>query len=129
MDDAGASPFTARRNAILGLLLALAAAAWARLLAWRGAAPGMAMASPTMGLGALLFLAIWVTMMAAMMFPAAAPMILTFHRLQAGRRERGDGFVPTWLFMAGYMLVWTLAGAAAYLAASAAEAAAASLEL
>jgi predicted metal-binding membrane protein len=89
----------------------------------------MAMASPTMGLRAPLFLAIWVVMMAAMMFPAAAPMILTFHRLQAGKRLRGGAFVPTWVFVAGYMLVWTLAGVAAYAVALAAEAAAASAAL
>jgi predicted metal-binding membrane protein len=131
MDRAQTGKLAAQRNTILGLLLVLAAAAWALLLAWHGHDPEMemAMASPTMGLRAPLFLAIWVTMMVAMMFPAAAPMVLTFHRVQAGRRERGGAFVPTWVFVAGYMLVWTLAGAAAYLAASAAEAAAASLEL
>jgi predicted metal-binding membrane protein len=131
MADLRTGPFTVQRSAILGLLLALAAAAWVLLFAWHGSDPGtdMAMASPTMGLRAPLFLAIWVTMMVAMMFPAAAPMVLTFHRVQAGRRERGGAFVPTWVFVAGYMLVWTLAGAAAYLAASAAEAVAASAEL
>jgi predicted metal-binding membrane protein len=124
------APTRPQRNAILGLLLALAAAAWA-LLAWHASDPAMdrAMASPTMGLRAPLFLAIWVAMMAAMMFPAAAPMILTFHRLQAGKRERGGAFVPTWVFVAGYMLVWTLAGVAAYAAALAAEAAAARAEI
>ena len=123
-------PLAAQRNAILGLLLGLAAAAWA-LLAWQAADPAMdmAVASPTMGLHAPLFLAIWVAMMAAMMFPAAAPMILTFHRLQAGKRERGGAFVPTWVFVAGYMLVWTLAGVAAYAVALAAEAVAASTAL
>ncbi|TDH59301.1 DUF2182 domain-containing protein [Dankookia rubra] len=78
-------------------------------------------ASPTMGLRAPVFLAIWVVMMAAMMFPAVAPMVLAFHRIQAGRHGSG-AFVPTWVFVAGYMLVWTAAGAAAYAAALAAEA-------
>src|SRR5918911_2092252 len=107
MDGTQTLAFRAQRNAILGLLLALAAAAWALLLAWHGSDPGMdmAMASPTMGLRAPLFLAIWVTMMVAMMFPAAAPIVLTFHRVQAGRRGRGGAFVPTWVFIAGYMLV------------------------
>jgi predicted metal-binding membrane protein len=61
-------------------------------------------------------------MMVAMMFPTAAPMILTFHRIQAGKRERGDTFVATWIFIAAYMVIWTLAGVAAYLAALGAEA-------
>ena len=78
----------------------------------------MAASSPTMGLQAPLFLAIWVTMMVAMMFPTAAPMILAFNRVQADRQHRGRAFVPTWMFVAGYMVVWTLAGLAAYLAQS-----------
>ncbi|MBX6742789.1 MAG: DUF2182 domain-containing protein [Acetobacteraceae bacterium] len=128
MDRASATPLTAQRNAILALLLLLAVAAWAMLLAWPGAGPGMggmAMDSPTMGLRAPLFLAIWVVMMVAMMFPTAAPMILAFHHVQAHRRQRGEAFVATWVFVAGYMLVWTLAGLAAFAAAWLAEAAAA----
>ena len=39
-------------------------------------------------------------MMAAMMFPTAAPMILTFHKVQAGKRQRGYAFVSTWVFVA-----------------------------
>jgi predicted metal-binding membrane protein len=129
MDRDQARVLTVQRNTILGLLLALAAVAWTLLLGWRHSEMDMAMASPTMGLRAPLFLAIWVTMMVAMMFPTAAPMILVFHRLQAGRRGRGGAFVPTWVFVAGYMLVWALAGIAAYAAALAAEAAAASVAL
>jgi predicted metal-binding membrane protein len=123
MDDVQANPLSVQRNVILGLLLALAAGAWAALL-WQSADADMdmTMASPTMGLRAPLFLAIWVTMMVAMMFPTAAPMILTFHKVQAGKRERGDAFVSTWMFVAAYILVWTLAGVAAYAGALAAEA-------
>jgi predicted metal-binding membrane protein len=123
MDDVQANPLLVQRNVILGLLLALAAGAWAALL-WQSADAGMdmTMASSTMGLRAPLFLAIWVTMMVAMMFPTAAPMILTFHKVQAGKRARGDAFVSTWVFVTVYILVWTLAGVAAYAGALAAEA-------
>lgn len=126
MDDARATPLSVQRNVILGLLLALAAASWA-ILVRQGADADMnpAMASPTMGLRAPLFLATWVIMMVAMMFPSAAPMILTFHQVQAGKRRRGDAFVSTWTFVAAYMLVWTLAGVVAYAGALAAEALAA----
>ena len=93
------------------------------------AVPGMAMTSLTMGMPAAAFLAMWIVMMVAMMFPAAAPMIMTFHRIQSGRRERGEGFVPTWLFVGGYLLVWSLAGVAAYLGAVGAEAFAARWQL
>ena len=123
MDDAQAKPLSVQRNVILGLLLALAAGAWA-VLVWQSADADMdmTMASSTMGLRAPLFLAIWVIMMVAMMFPTAAPMILTFHKVQAGKRRRGDAFVSTWVFVAAYILVWTLAGVAAYAGALAAEA-------
>ena len=122
MNRALRDPISVQRNVILILLLALAAAAWASLI-WQGssAGSGMAMASPTMGFRAPLFLTIWVVMMVAMMFPAAAPMILTFHRVHESKRRRGEAFVSTWAFVAGYMLVWTLAGVAAYLGALAAE--------
>jgi predicted metal-binding membrane protein len=120
MDDVQANSLSVQRNVVLGLLLALAAGAWA-VLVWQSADAhmDMTMASSTMGLRAPLFLAIWVTMMVAMMFPTAVPMILTFHKVQTGKRERGDAFVSTWVFVAA---VWTLAGVAAYAGALAAEA-------
>jgi predicted metal-binding membrane protein len=107
--------FLVQRHVILGLLLALAAMGWA-LLARQGASGhmDMAMASPTMGMSPLLFVTTWVVMMVAMMFPSAAPMILTFHKVQVSKRQRGDAFVATWVFVAAYMLVWTLCGVAAY---------------
>jgi predicted metal-binding membrane protein len=124
MDRARSDPLALQRGVMLGLLLGLAAGAWA-LLAWQQADADMAMASPTMGVGAALFLAIWVVMMVAMMFPTAAPMILTFHKVQVGKRERGEAFVATWVFVAAYLLVWVLSGGVAYAGAVAAEAVAA----
>jgi hypothetical protein len=61
---------------------------------------------------ACVFLAVWSTMMAAMMLPAAAPMIVVFASAQAGRE--GLTAVPTWIFVAGYLLVWVATGAAVY---------------
>jgi predicted metal-binding membrane protein len=122
MDRTQTGPIAFQRNVILGLLLALAAAAWAALI-WQGARADidMAMDSPTMGLRAPLFLTTWVIMMVAMMFPTAAPMIIAFHTVQAGRRQRGEAFVSTWIFVAAYLLVWGLSGVAAYAVALAAE--------
>ena len=115
MSDAHANLLSVQRNIILGLLLALAAGAWGAL-AWQsaGAHTDMTMTSSAMGTHAPLFLAIWVIMMVAMMFPAAAPMIVTYHKVQAGKRQPGNAFASTWVFVAAYLLVWTLAGAAAY---------------
>ncbi|MGH2531416.1 MAG: DUF2182 domain-containing protein [Thermomicrobiales bacterium] len=74
---------------------------------------GMADAGWSWDTGATFLLA-WAVMMAAMMFPAAAPMILLFHRVHAGRQAEGGSFVPTWVFAAGYLLVWTTIGAVTY---------------
>ncbi|TIU43244.1 MAG: DUF2182 domain-containing protein, partial [Mesorhizobium sp.] len=99
------------------------AAAWWALLAWQqtGMDADMRMDFPTMGITAALFLAVWLIMMIAMMFPAAAPMILTFHQVQSGKRGRGQAFVSTWVFVAGYMLVWTATGVLAFAGAAGAE--------
>jgi len=67
-----------------------------------------------MGLGAPLFIALWVAMMVAIMFPTAAPMILMFNKIHAQRRERGQSFVPTWVFVSSYLLVWSATGVLAY---------------
>src|SRR5215472_12947016 len=112
------------------MLLLLSATAWS-LLAWQSAGRGanMAMDSPTMGMNAPLFLTIWVVMMVAMMFPTAAPMILAFHQVQTIKRRRGDPFVATWIFVAAYLLVWSVSGVAAYGDALAAQALAKSAAL
>jgi predicted metal-binding membrane protein len=60
----------------------------------------------------VVFVALWTVMMAAMMLPAAAPMILIFASAQA-RRARFAA-VPTWIFIAGYLLVWAAAGVLVY---------------
>lgn len=51
-------------------------------------------------------------MMAAMMLPAAASMIFMFASAQA-RRKR-EVAVPTWIFVAGYLLVWAACGVVVY---------------
>lgn len=122
LERAQPDPLVIQRNVILGLLLGLAVAAWLLLARQTGSSNmAVAMGSLTMGMRAPLFLTMWVVMMVAMMFPAAAPMVLTFHQIQIGKRERGEAFVATWVFVAAYMLVWVLAGVAAYAGALAAE--------
>ena len=84
-----------------------------------GSGPGAAAASGMAGMqmdearswdGFAAFLVAWAVMMAAMMFPAAAPMLLFYRTVAAGRRAKGGAFVPTWVFAAGYLLVWTAIG-------------------
>ncbi|TKB84740.1 MAG: DUF2182 domain-containing protein [Mesorhizobium sp.] len=115
---------------LLASLVVLTAAAWALTLsmdmpmgiAVRGGMEGMeGMAGmATAGIaadgwslaGAAAFLAVWTVMMAAMMLPAAAPMIFMFAAAQA-RREQHVA-IPAWIFVAGYMLVWAAAGLLVY---------------
>lgn len=107
------------RNLILGSLRTLAAASWA-LLAWQRAATDDGMGL-TMGMGAPLFMATWVVMMVAMMFPTAAPMTLMFARVHGEKRQRGRPFVPTLVFISSYLTVWTVFGVLAYGLAAGAE--------
>src|SRR5215475_13566281 len=131
MDKAQSDLLSRQRSVILGLLLALAAAAWA-ILVWTHADSNMedmTRGSLTFGPRAPLFLVMWVVMMVAMMLPTAAPMILTFHKVQSANRQPRDAFVSTWVFAAAYLLVWASVGLAAYVGMQAAEAAAARLAL
>lgn len=100
-----------QRNVILASLLTLAAISWVVVMRQAGMTSG---AGPTMGMAIPLFLAAWVAMMVAMMFPTAAPMIMMFATVSAGKRQRGQPFVPTWIFVGSYLLVWIAFGALAY---------------
>ena len=73
-------------------------------------------AGPGTDLGGLgWFLGIWVTMMAAMMLPSVSPMVLAFARVSRERSSRGQAqFVPTWVFLGGYLAAWTAYGLLAY---------------
>ena len=62
--------------------------------------------------GAGVFVALWTVMMAAMMLPGAAPMIMIFASAPAQRDRHRP--VRTWIFVSGYILVWMAAGAAIY---------------
>lgn len=90
----------------VALLLAVAAGAWA-LSAERmdGMNPG-----PSAELGDLSWFAVtWLVMMAAMMLPAATPMVAAY-----GRRPAPAG--ATAAFAAGYLAAWVAAGLLAYAA-------------
>jgi predicted metal-binding membrane protein len=123
MDKIPPNLFVLQRSATLGLLLALAAAAWA-VLVWQHADATMDMTTPVMlGPRLPLFLVMWLVMMVAMTLPTAAPMILTFHKVQAANQRPRDAFGSTWVFVAAYLVVWAFAGLAAYVGMQAAEAA------
>ena len=67
-----------------------------------------------MGLSLIAFLALWVVMMAAMMFPSVAPMAVVWIRSVSARatgRERLSGVA---LFLTGYLIAWAAFGLLAY---------------
>jgi len=111
-----------QRNLILAVLLGLAISAWVLLI--RQSTGRHEPMGLTMGMSAPAFVLFWGVMMVAMMFPAAAPMILMFARVQANKRAQEQAYVPTWIFAGGYLLVWILSGLLAWVAASGLEAAA-----
>ena len=124
-----------RRNLLL-LLVVLAGGAWVLTIyqslsmgapigsALRGAASlkgmegieGMAMGGMSAAgwsfAGAAVFIGVWAVMMAAMMLPAAAPMILIFASAQT--RHDHAAAIPTGIFIAGYLFVWSAIGAVVY---------------
>ncbi len=110
-------PSVARqRNVILAILLAVASLAWI-IVIQQARAPMDTMPGGlglTMGMSALAFVAMWTVMMVAMMFPASAPMILTFSAIQARKRAAARPYVPVSVFTASYVLVWALFGVVAF---------------
>jgi predicted metal-binding membrane protein len=105
-------PSAVQFGLILGLLL-LAAVAWAVTgdrMAGMDAGPGTDLG----GLG--FWLTAWVVMMAAMMFPSTAPMVVMFARIQEGKRRKGQPAEAgaTAIFVGGYLLTWAAAGLTAY---------------
>ncbi len=104
------SPAYAATRARLGLvsaLLVVAALSWV----WSARQMSGMDAGPWSALGDLgWFLAIWVVMMTAMMFPSVAPTIALYARM-----TKDASPVSPWLFAGGYLLTWAIAGMAAYL--------------
>jgi predicted metal-binding membrane protein len=65
------------------------------------------------------YISTWVVMMAAMMLPSAAPMVLVFRRLE---RARSAPAGATTAFVISYLVVWGASGLVAYAALKAGQA-------
>src|SRR5437016_1293788 len=70
----------------------------------------MSMAMPQIhswgALDLLLIFTMWAVMMVAMMVPTAGPMVLLFAAFNRKRREQERPFMPTSLFLLGYLMIW-----------------------
>ena len=98
------SAWTGSAAAPLTVTLGLAAASWVVAIRRMN---GMDMGVATRLGPFAFFIALWVSMMAAMMLPGAAPAVL--RRAHASGRLRA---VP--IFLGSYLAVWTLVGVAVY---------------
>jgi predicted metal-binding membrane protein len=108
-----------RERLLVGAALALVVAvSWGYLLAGAGMMhemSGMPMSSPAWTAGdALVVGVMWIVMMAAMMLPSAAPVVLLHAALVRQRGGSGAaGRTSTAAFVLGYLALWTLFGIAA----------------
>src|SRR6186997_990984 len=105
-------PDVVRLGLIFSLFL-LAAIAWALTgdrMAGMDAGPGTELG----GLG--FWTTAWVVMMAAMMFPSIAPMVVMQARISEGKRRQGKTTEAgtTTMFVAGYLVTWAAAGLIGY---------------
>lgn len=109
------------RRTVVAALVAVIALSWVWILL--GAGTGMSatdmlvgsgtvdmarMMAPTawtLGYAAIIF-TMWWAMMAAMMLPSAAPILLLFARVNRKEKAAGRPFIPTGIFAAGYLVAW-----------------------
>jgi predicted metal-binding membrane protein len=109
------------RLAVVAALFAVITMAWVWILFGAGtgmsamemlAGPGadgmagmMAPAVWTVGYACIMF-SMWWVMMAAMMLPSAAPILLLFARINRKQKAAGRPFIPTGIFASGYLVAW-----------------------
>ena len=103
------------RVIVLAGLARVAVLAWAYMFYLASDMNSTEMAMPQMqswaAMDLILMYVMWavmmVAMMVAMMVPSAAPMVLIFATVNRKRREERRPFVPTGVFLLGYLLVWS----------------------
>lgn len=109
------------RLVVVGLLFLIAALAWGftvhqammmddmEAAMWRDMNMSMNGMEPSWtAVNALLLFVMWSAMMAAMMVPGASPMVSAFATINRRRRQRSAPYVPTAVFLLGYLIVWAV---------------------
>ena len=117
-------PHEGGHRAALGLSARQMAPAWIALvllalLGWVvtiNQAQGMGVEPGTMGLALPAFIAMWVVMMSAMMFPSVAPIAIMWSRTIVARSTGTERAWRISTFVAGYLMAWTAYGVLAFLA-------------
>jgi predicted metal-binding membrane protein len=100
------------RLLVISCLRFVVVLSWAYLLAGAGMMQEMGDMLMPMSTGpwtlshAVIVLVMWAVMMAAMMLPSAAPMILLFAAIARRRSERGEPATASGAFAFGYLAVW-----------------------
>ena len=112
-----------RNNLLIFLtLICLSALAWivtaaqADGMGWGMFTCSMTMGTPFSVSNAFLYVVLWGVMMIAMMLPAMMPIIEIFQTMARRRQEQALPFTPVWVFVAGYLVLWTLTGGVGYAA-------------
>lgn len=125
MQQATALESVLRRDRVVVLagLVIISGLAWAytvylaqRVGNMEGTAMSMPNLQPWSAVDFATMFTMWAVMMVAMMVPTAAPMVLVFAKVNRTRREQQRPYVPTSIFLAGYVVVWSGFAALATLA-------------
>lgn len=106
------------RLVIAVVLGALTLVSWAQMVLPDDGPRGGERLMPCCGARLDLAFSMWVVMMAGMMIPSVAPMVLTHAAIMRRRVIQGAPFVSSGLFLTGYLLAWTGFAAVAALAQS-----------
>jgi predicted metal-binding membrane protein len=108
------------RLLVAGLLLLVTALAWAftvhqailmdemEAAMWRDMNMSVNGMEPSWTIiDVLVLFMMWSVMMAAMMVPGASPMVTAFATINRRRRLRSAPYVPTAVFLVGYLIAWS----------------------
>jgi predicted metal-binding membrane protein len=99
------------RLVILLAIAALTAGSWLQMVSSSEVGAGRLM--PCCGARFGVAFSMWTVMMAGMMLPSVAPMVLTHAAIMRRRAARGAPFVASGLFLAGYLVAWSAYSAVA----------------
>lgn len=101
------------RILVISGLLVVVVLSWVYLFAGAGTMQEMGDMLMPMSSGpwtvdhAMVMLAMWAVMMAAMMLPSAAPMILLYATIARNRHAKGEPATASGIFVLGYIAIWT----------------------